>query len=60
MILDDEILKQAQEATKIKSKTELVHAGLKLLIQREAAFRLAALGGSDKNASAPPRKRAWS
>lgn len=60
MILDDEILKKAQEYTNITNKTELVHTGLKALIEREAARRLAAMGGTDKNATAAPRKRPWS
>lgn len=57
MIIDDEILKQAQEATGIKEKTALVHAGLQALIRAEAARRLIAMGGTMPDAKAAPRKR---
>lgn len=55
--LDDELLAQAREYTGVREKTRLVHLGLEALIQREAARRLAALGGSDRTASAAPRRR---
>ncbi|MBI3660546.1 type II toxin-antitoxin system VapB family antitoxin [Candidatus Acetothermia bacterium] len=55
--LDDELLAQAREYTGIQEKTRLVHLGLEALIQREAARRLAALGGSDRAASGAPRRR---
>ena len=57
IIIKDDILRRAREATGLKRKTDLVHAGLELLIQREAAKALVALGGSDPNAFAPPRRR---
>lgn len=56
--IDDELLKTAAQLTGMKKKTAIVHAGLELLIQRAAAKRLAALGGSDPDAKAPPRRRA--
>ncbi len=46
LIIDDELLDRAREMTGIKEKTALVHAGLEALISREAAKRLAALGGT--------------
>ena len=55
--LDDELLAQAREYTGIKEKTALVHAGLKLLVQREAARRLAALGGTEPDLRPVPRRR---
>ncbi len=58
IIIKDELLKKAVELTNIKEKTALVHAALEALIARVAAERLAALGGSDKKAKAPPRRRA--
>jgi Arc/MetJ family transcription regulator len=57
MYIDDELLEKARKATGIKQKTAVVRAGLESLIQREAARRLAALGGTQKNAKAPPRRR---
>lgn len=55
--LKDELVKKAQEMTGIKEKTALVHRGLELLIQQEAAQRLIKLKGYDLHASAGPRKR---
>ena len=55
--LDRELVGKAQEMTGIKRKTDLVHAGLQSLIQREAARRLIALGGSIPGARATPRRR---
>jgi len=45
--IDDELLRQAQELTGVLEKTALVREGLRALIQRESAQRLARLGGSD-------------
>jgi Arc/MetJ family transcription regulator len=55
--LDDELLAKAQEYTGLKEKSALLNEALKRLVQREAARRLALLGGSDPNAKAPPRRR---
>jgi Arc/MetJ family transcription regulator len=55
--LDDELIAEAQRLTGIRERTALVHEGLRLLIQREAARRLARLGGSAPNLEAPPRRR---
>ena len=41
--LDDELVAEAQRLTGIRERTALVHEGLRLLIQREAARRLARL-----------------
>lgn len=57
LILDDALLERARKITGITEKTALIHAGLQALIAREAARRLAALGGTMPNASAPPRRR---
>ncbi len=57
MILNDELLARAISLTGISEKTALVHLGLEALIARESARRLAALGGSDPQASAGPRRR---
>ena len=57
LTLDDELVATAQSYTGIKEKSALVREGLKALIEREAAHRLARLGGSDPNATAAPRRR---
>jgi Arc/MetJ family transcription regulator len=55
--LDDELLAQAQEYTGLKEKSALLNEALKRLVQREAARRLALLGGSSPDLKAPPRRR---
>ena len=57
--IDDELLARAQEVTGIKEKSALLNEALTRMIQREAAMRLARLGGSDPDATAAPRRR-WS
>ncbi len=53
-------MEEAADYAGLKEKTALLHEGLRALIQREAAARLAALGGSDKKAAAAPRRKAGS
>jgi len=55
--LDEELLADAAEYTGIKERTALVNAGLKALVEREAARRLARLGGTEPQFQAPPRRR---
>lgn len=57
LILRDALVKKASELTGIPEKTALVHAGLEALIAREAARRLAALGGSEPELEIPRRRR---
>ena len=57
IILKDDLLNQASELSRIKSKTELVHEGLKALVERESRRRLAALGGTERGLRVIPRRR---
>jgi Arc/MetJ family transcription regulator len=57
IVLDDELVKQAQHYTGITEKAALVREALTRLVRNEAARRLAALGGSDPAADAAPRRR---
>ena len=57
VILDDNLIAKAREYTGINEKTRLIHLGLEALIQREAARRLAALGGAARSAKAGRRRR---
>lgn len=57
LALDDEQLAKAQEFTGLKEKSALVREALKALIEREAARRLARLGGSQRRLKAAPRRR---
>lgn len=56
--LDDELVAKAQAFTGLKEKSALVRAALTALVEREAARRLALLGGSEPDAVVPPRRRA--
>lgn len=55
--IDDKSLSTAARLTGVHKKTELVRMGLEALIARESAKKLAALGGSDRRARVPPRRR---
>ncbi len=55
--IDDRLLEEARRLTGIKEKTALIRAGLEALIAREVARRLAALGGTQPNFQAAPRRR---
>jgi Arc/MetJ family transcription regulator len=57
MALDDELVAEAQGLTGVKEKSTLVREALKALIERESARRLARLGGSEPDLTAPPRRR---
>ncbi len=57
LALDDELVATAQRYTGIMEKSALVRAALTALVQREAARRLALLGGSAPGMKAPPRRR---
>ncbi|WHO39565.1 type II toxin-antitoxin system VapB family antitoxin [Sphingobium sp. AP49] len=57
LALDDELLAEAQELTGLTEKSALVREALKALIQREAARRLALLGGTEPDLALPPRRR---
>lgn len=57
LALDDELLAQATALTGMKEKTGLLREALKALIERESARRLSRLGGTDRKAKAPPRRR---
>jgi Arc/MetJ family transcription regulator len=56
--LDDELIAEAQRLTGVSEKSALVRAGLKALIERESAHRLAQLGGSEPKMTRAPRRRA--
>jgi Arc/MetJ family transcription regulator len=55
--IDDELLEKARVLSGVQEKTALVREGLKALIERESARRLARLGGSEPEVEAIPRRR---
>jgi len=57
LALDDELLADAEFYTGIREKSALVREALKALVEREAARRLARLGGSEPQLKPIPRRR---
>ena len=55
--LDDALLKRAEDLTGITDKTDLAREGLRALIERESARKLAKLGGSQPQLRPIPRRR---
>jgi Arc/MetJ family transcription regulator len=55
--VDEALLAEAQRLTGERERTALIREGLKALIERESARRLARLGGSDPAAQPIPRRR---
>jgi Arc/MetJ family transcription regulator len=55
--LDEDLLAKAIKLTGPLDRTALLHEGLKALIQRESAKRLAKLGGSQPKLKVAPRRR---
>lgn len=55
--INDEVLQEAAKLTGIKEKTALVMLGLKSLIAKESARRLARLGGTQKTLRPIPRRK---
>jgi len=56
--LDRKLMEEARRLTGITEKTALLRAGLEALISQASARRLAALGGTERSISMPPRRRA--
>jgi hypothetical protein len=57
LILNDDLVEKARGLTGVQEKTALVHEGLRALIARESARRLARLGGSEPALRAIARRR---
>jgi hypothetical protein len=56
--VDEELLNEVVDANPGVTKTDLVHQGLKALLARQAAERLAAMGGKAPRARGTKRS-AW-
>jgi Arc/MetJ family transcription regulator len=57
LALDDALIEKAVSYTGVHEKSALVREALKALIEREAARRLADLGGTEPGAKHIPRRR---
>lgn len=55
--LDDALLDDARKLSGLEERTALIHEGLRALIARESARRLARLGGSEPRLRSIPRRR---
>ena len=55
--LDDELVEKAKGITSLTSNSEVVNAALKALVQRDAARRLAQMGGTMPDLQNIPRRR---
>ncbi|HEX9801744.1 MAG TPA: type II toxin-antitoxin system VapB family antitoxin [Gammaproteobacteria bacterium] len=55
--IDDQLLAEAQRICGVTEKGALVREGLRALIERESARRLALLGGSEPQLEPTPRRR---
>ena len=57
LTLDDELIAEAAAFTGIRDRSALINTAIEALLQREAAFRLSRLGGSQPDFVPGPRKR---
>jgi len=55
--IDDQLLDEAQRITGMSEKAALVREGLRALIERESARRLARLGGSEPQLESVHRRQ---
>jgi len=55
--IDDDLLARAAKLTGSLDRSAMVREGLKALIERESARRLARLGGTQRDLKAIPRRR---
>ena len=57
LTIDDDLFETAANLTGVKEKSALMREGLRALIERESARRLASLGGSEPGVAAVPRRQ---
>ena len=57
VVLDDDLMEKPLSYTGLRQKSVLIREALVALIEREAARRLAGLGGSEPDLLAVPRRR---
>ncbi len=55
--IDDQLLAEAQRVAGVTGKAALVREGLRALIERESARRLAKLGATEQQLKQVPRRR---
>jgi len=55
--IDDDLLEQASQLSGLREKTAVVREGLRALIERESALRLAKLSATEPQVESIPRRR---
>jgi Arc/MetJ family transcription regulator len=55
--IDDELFAKAKQFAGVTDESAVVMEALKALVEREAARRLARMGGTQPDAKVPPRRR---
>lgn len=55
--IDETLVEEAKRLTGLAERTEVIHEGLRALIARESARRLARLGGAEPRVKPIPRRR---
>lgn len=55
--IDDTLVARASQLTGVTERTALIHEGLRALIERESARRLARLGGTEPRIQDIPRRK---
>lgn len=55
--IDDDLYRKARKLSRLDEKTAVVREGLRALIERESARRLADLGGTQPRLKDIPRRR---
>jgi len=56
LVLDDELLAEAQRAVGLAGRTAVIERGLRALIEQAARRRLTALAGTIRRAKGPRRR----
>jgi hypothetical protein len=56
VVLDDDLVRTAQELAGVAGKTALLREALKALIERKSARRLASMGGTTPRLKSIPRR----
>lgn len=55
--IDERLLEEARRMTGVTEESALVRVGMRALVERESARRLARLGGSEPGLDSVPRRR---
>jgi Arc/MetJ family transcription regulator len=55
--IEDQLLENAQRLAGLTDKSAVIRTALRAFVEREAGRRLAAMGGTEPGAEAPPRRR---